>query len=76
MQGAPVMLKEGSTLRFAASSREYVLRQGARHDSDAQHNSAAAPEPPVSPVSALTMHSLLCKPIQQCESSPPGHCDQ
>ena len=47
VQGALVTLEEGSTLRFAASSREYVLRQGA--DSGAQHNSAAASEPPVSP---------------------------
>ncbi|CAL5225646.1 g8503 [Coccomyxa viridis] len=45
-KGAPMTLKEGSTLHFAASSREYVLRRGPSNDRGAQHKSAAAPEPP------------------------------
>lgn len=49
VQGAPMTLKEGSTLHFAASSREYVLRRGPSNDRGAQHKSAAGPEPPVSP---------------------------
>ncbi len=50
-QGSPAQLIEGSILRFAASSREYVLRQGAAGNSEAHHHSAAssAAEPPVGP---------------------------
>lgn len=49
-QGQPVQLREGSLLRFAASSREYVLRHAAAADTEAQHHSTApatAAEPPV-----------------------------
>ena len=66
-------LSEGSTLHFAASSREYMLRQGTADGAGAQHSTAAAsaaPEPPVSLMQPPLMHPLSPSEVEQGSSKP------